>query len=137
VQLADDDALRSVNHKTARGRHERNFAHVDLLFLRAVGVFETEGNVQRAAVADAFAQAIQPVGLGFADGVLDEIKRGLVVVTFNREYFLENGLKTDVLATGCRSVGLQKLRIRIRLRLNKWRRLNYVAQLAEISSFSH
>jgi len=77
---------------------------VDLFFLGAVGVLQAERDMQRTAVADAFPQAIQPVGLGFADGVLDEIEGGLAIVALDWEYFLENGLETDVFTPGRRRV---------------------------------
>ena len=32
VQLADDNAFASVNHKGSLVRHERDFAHVDVVF---------------------------------------------------------------------------------------------------------
>ena len=61
VQLADDDALGAVDDKGALRRHQRQFAHEHLFFLGALLLLEQEGDVQRRAVGDAFAQAFQPV----------------------------------------------------------------------------
>ena len=55
MKLTDDDALRAVDHEGALRRHERNFAHVNLFFLRPLFLAELESDMQRRAVSLTFA----------------------------------------------------------------------------------
>ena len=57
MQLADDDAFGAIDDKRALRRHERQFAHENFFFLRALFFLEQEGDMERRAVGQAFAQA--------------------------------------------------------------------------------
>ena len=57
MQLGDDDALGAVDDERALRRHERDFAHVNFLFLRPLLFLELEGDMQRRAEGLAFAHA--------------------------------------------------------------------------------
>ena len=75
MELGNDDALGAVDHKRALRRHERNFAHVNFLFLRALFFLELEGDVERRAEGLAFALRLERAQFRLADFVLAEIER--------------------------------------------------------------
>jgi hypothetical protein len=93
VQLADDHAFRAVDDKRAAIRHERNLAHVHAFLLGAGFVPQLKGHIQRRAVGFRLADRLQRIQFGFADFVLHEIQRHLVVVALDRKDFLEDGLQ--------------------------------------------
>ncbi len=92
----NDDALGAVDHERALRRHERNFAHVNFLFLRPLFFLELEGDVERRAKGLAFALRLEGAQFRFANFVVAEIERRLFVVALDRENFLEDGLQTGV-----------------------------------------
>jgi hypothetical protein len=102
MQLADDHALRAVDHERALRRHERDFAHVNFLFLGPLLLAELESDVQRRAVSLAFALRLERAQLRLADLVMAEIERRLFVVALDRENFLENGLQAGHFPLGKR-----------------------------------
>ena len=64
MQLADDHALGAIDDERALRRHERDFAHVNFLFLGPLLFLELEGDVERRAVGLAFALASSAVSFG-------------------------------------------------------------------------
>ena len=60
----NDDALRAVDDESALRGHERDFAHVNFLFLRPLLFLEQEGDVERRAVGLAFALASSALSFG-------------------------------------------------------------------------
>ena len=98
VQLADDDALGAVDDEGALRRHERHFAHVNLLFLGPLLFLELEGDVERRAEGLAFALRLEGAQFRLANFVAGEIERRLFVVAFDRKDLLEDGLQAGVLA---------------------------------------
>ena len=58
VELGNDDALGAVDDERALRRHQRDFAHVNLLLLGAVLLLELEGDVQRRGEGLAFAHRL-------------------------------------------------------------------------------
>src|ERR1035437_5849686 len=93
VQLRNNHALGSVDDEGALRRHERNFAHVNFLFLGPALFAQLEGYVQRRAESLALALRLERAQLRLADFVVTEIEHGFFVVTFNRENFLKNSLQ--------------------------------------------
>ena len=83
MQLGDDDTLGTVDHERAGGRHERNFAHINLLFLHfldflVVG-FTVENDqahlgAQRRSERQAALLTFLHVEGGLAKLVLDELE---------------------------------------------------------------
>src|SRR5436190_13944585 len=108
MQLAYDNALGAVNNKRALRRHKRQFAHEHFFFLRALLFFEQERDVQRSAVSQAFAQALEPIQLRLADFVGMEIKHAFPVVALNGKDLGEYRLQPKVLALGLSNLRLQK-----------------------------
>ena len=109
MQLADDNALRAVDHERTLRRHERDFAHVHFLFLRALLFLELERDVQRRAVGLPFALRFKWRQFRLADFVVAEIKDRLFVVAFDRENFLENSLQAPDSSASKRDVFLKKI----------------------------
>ena len=104
--------------------------------LVALLLLEQEGDVQRRAVGQAFAQAFQPVHLGLADLVGVEIEHALPVVALDGEDLGENGLQPEVLPLGRRHLRLQELLVGIGLQFDQVRRSDDFFDFAEINSFS-
>ena len=77
MELADDDPLGAIDDKSSLRGHEREFAHEDLLLLGRLFLLEQKGDVQGRAEGDAFAQALQPIVLGFANFVVGEVQDAL------------------------------------------------------------
>src|SRR5438128_11331592 len=93
MQLTDDDTLRSVDDKRSLGSHERNFAHVNFLFLRPLFLAELESDMKRSAVGLTFPLRLEGRQFRLSDLVMAEIKGRLLVVAFDGKDFLENGLQ--------------------------------------------
>ena len=47
MELADHDAFCAINDKRTGVRHQRNFAHVDIVFGYVIPILQTERHVQR------------------------------------------------------------------------------------------
>ena len=136
MQLAHDHALSAVNHESPLRRHERQFAHEHLFFLRALLFLELKGHIEWRAVSDAFAQALQPILFGLADLVAHEIQPALAIVALDREDFLEHRLQADVLAPAWSSPHLQKLHVRVGLQLDQVRRGDDFLDFSKVDSIS-
>ena len=122
VQLADDHALGAIDDKSALRGHQRQFAHEHLFLFGALLFLEQEGHVERRAVGQAFAQALQPVHLGLADFVGMEIEHAFPIVALDGEDFGKDGLQPEVLALlGAGVSGLQKLPVGIGLQFDQIR----------------
>ena len=59
MQLTDHNTLRSVNDKRSLRGHERNFAHVNFLFLRPLFLAELESDMERGAVGLTFSLRLE------------------------------------------------------------------------------
>ena len=106
VQLADDDALGPVDDEGALLRHERDFAHVHVVFadfldragFGGVTVVNLEADLraQAAAVGETAQLALGDVEFRLGQGVVLELEAGVAVVAQDREDGGERGLQTDV-----------------------------------------
>ncbi len=137
VQLRDHDALRAVDDERALRGHERDFAHVDFLFLGAVLFLEQESDVQRRAEGLPFAHRLADAQLRLADLVAGEIQRDFFVVAGDGENFLEDRLEAGVLALGQRHIRLEELDVRIELDFNEVGRLGAFPEFTEVFAFRH
>ena len=97
MQLAHHDTLGAVDHKGALRRHERDFAHVNLLFLRPLFFTQLKRDVQRGAVGLALALRLQRGQFRFSNFVMAKIEHRLFVVALDGKNFLENRLQPLVL----------------------------------------
>ena len=77
MQLRNDDALGAVDDERALRRHERDFAHVNFLFLRPLLFPELESDVERRAESLAFALRFEGAQFRLADFVMAEIESRL------------------------------------------------------------
>ena len=109
MQLAYDHPLCAINDESALRCHQRDFAHVNLLFLGAFFLSQLEGDMQRRAVGLAFPLRFQSGQLRLTDVIVTEIEDGFLVVAFDRENLFENSLESLVLALRIRDVLLQEI----------------------------
>ena len=134
MELRNDHALGAVDHKCARRRHERNFSHVNLLFLRPLFFLELKGDVERRTKCLAFTLRLEGAQFRLANFILAEIKRRLFVVAFDRKNLLENGLQTGVFPLVRRDVFLQKIDVGVELNLDQVRRLDRLFNGPEVDT---
>ena len=134
MQLADDHALRAVDHKTALRGDERNLPHKHALFLGALLILKSEDHVQWRPVSLAIIDALQPIQLGRTNLVVVILEHDLFVVTLDRENFIKDGLQADVLPFLRADFRLKKLMVRIHLNLDQIRWGNDLFDLAEVNA---
>ena len=95
VELGNDDTFRTVDGERAAVGHEGQFAHVNALFLGAGLVLQRKGDVERCGVGFAISLGLVGAQLWLADFVVGKIEHDLIVVTLDREHFLEHGLESN------------------------------------------
>jgi hypothetical protein len=137
VELAHNNALGTIDDKSARLGHERDLAHIDLLFLRGFLVLVAEGNVKRSAVSLTLDLTLDRTDLRLLEGVAHEIKGGLLFKSKDWEELAKNGLKADILALGGFHAGLEKFFVGPDLQFDEVRRLNGLVEFAEVDAFRH
>jgi hypothetical protein len=82
-----------VNDERAIARHQRDLAHIDVLFADLVAVLQAERGVQRRGKRVAVRKRDERVRLGLAQLILHEIKRITPVVAVDREHLVKDGLE--------------------------------------------
>src|SRR5687767_13584324 len=137
MELADDDAFRAIDDERPLGRHERDFAHVNLLFLGPFLLAELEGDVERRAVRLAFPLGFERRQLRFADLVMAEIERGFFIVALDRKHFLEHRLEAGILSLGKRDVFLEEVDVGIELNLDEVWGLDALLDGSEVDTIRH
>ena len=137
MELRNDNALRAIDHKRAGRRHQRDFAHIHLLLLRALLFLELEGHVKRRGIRQTVAHALTQRLLGLGDFVAVEIQRYLFIVAGDRENLAEHRLKTRDLALADRHTLLQEFLVRIRLQFDEIWRLSTFLEFTEVLAFRH
>src|SRR5438094_10254686 len=93
MQLADHYTLSAIDHESALRRHERDFAHVNLLFLYTFFLAQLERDVQWRAVCLSFALRLQRGQFRLANFVVAKIEHRLFIVALDGENLLENSLE--------------------------------------------
>src|SRR5437899_3930951 len=134
MQLRNYHPLRPVDHKRPLRRHERDFTHVNFLFLRPLLLLELEGDMQRRAESLPFTLRFQGAQFWLADLVMTEIEGGLFVIALDRENLLEDSLQAIILAFGQRHVFLQKVDVRVQLNFDEIWRLNALFDSSEMNA---
>ena len=135
MQLAYYDALRSVNDESALRRHERDFAHINLLFLRAFFFSQLESDVQRRAVGLPFALRFQCGQFRLANVIMTKIEHRFLVIAFDWEDLLENSLEALIFPLGVRDILLQEVDVRISLNLNQIRGFDTFLDASKVNAF--
>ena len=135
MQLAHDHALRAINDESALRRHERDFAHVHLLFLRAFFFSQLESDVQRRAVGLPFALCFQRGQFRLANVIVTKIEHRFLVVAFDWEDLLENCLEALIFPLCVRDVFLEEIDVRIGLNLNQIWRFDPFFDASEVNAF--
>ena len=92
MQLADNDALRAIDHERALGRHERNFAHVHSLLADFLAVLEAECDMKRASISLPLAENLVGIRLGERELILHKIQHIPPIVTLDGENLPEHRL---------------------------------------------
>ncbi len=119
VELRDDHTLGTVDHERTGRRHERNFAHVDFLFLhfldlaRIFPIVDDQADLgtQRRVEGQAALLTFLDVERRVGQVVGDELHTGKPVVRHNREDCTESRLQALCFAArGWRTL-LQKLSV--------------------------
>src|SRR6266567_6501446 len=122
MQLAYHHALRAINDEGTLRRHQRDFAHVNLLLLGALLLSQLECDVQRRTVGLSLSLRFQSRQFGLADVIMTEIEHRFLVVAFDWENLLENSLESLVSSFGIRDVLLEEIDVWVGLNLNQiWR----------------
>jgi hypothetical protein len=143
VQLADDDALRSVDDERAVVRHERDLSEEDLLLLDVADRLrarllvrvphdEADDDLDRGGERHAALAALVDVVLRLVEGVRNELQRRRLREVFDREDALEDSLKADVLPLLDRDVLLQKLLVALLLDVDEVRDVDDLRDLREV-----
>ena len=109
MQLAYHHALRAINDEGTLRRHQRDFAHVNLLLLGALLLSQLECDVQRRTVGLSLSLRFQSGQFGLADVIMTEIEHRFLVVAFDWENLLENSLESLVSSFGIRDVLLEEI----------------------------
>ena len=136
MELGDDNALRAIDDKRAVRRHNGHIAEENLLLADVLVILKTESRIKRTGISLAVHESLKIRLLRRLKSVTDEIKIITALVRNDREDFLENRLKTLVLALGGRDVSLKEIVIRFRLDCNQvGRSLGHALKLAEYFAF--
>src|ERR1700757_2406711 len=109
MQLAHNYTLCSINYESTLRRHEGDFAHVHLFFLGAFLFSQLECDMQRRAVCLSFPLRFESGQFRLADVIMTEIKNRFLVIAFDGENLLENGLESLIFSLGIRDVLLQEI----------------------------
>src|SRR6516162_980156 len=94
MQLAYHNTLRTVDDESTLRRHQGDFAHVHLLLLDAFLFSQLECDMQRRAVCLSLPLRFQSRQFRLADVIMAEIEYRFLVVAFDWENLLENGLES-------------------------------------------
>ena len=137
MELGNDDALGAVDHESALRGHEREFAHVNFLFLGAAIVFVAEGHIERGAEGLALALGFQGGHLRLAEIVAYEVERGFILKAVDREKLAEDGLQADIATLANGNILLEKLVVGIDLEFDEVGWLDGLLQFAELDAFRH
>ena len=90
-------------------RHERDFAHVNFLFLGAFFLAQLERHVQWRTVSLAFALRLQRGQFRLTNFVVTEIEHCFFIVALDRKDLLENSLESLILPLRRGDVFLEKI----------------------------
>ena len=137
MQLRDDNALGTIDHKSALGSHQRKLAHVNFFFLRAAFVFVTEGHIERSAERLPLALGLESGHFGLTEFIAHEVERGFILEAKNREKFAEDSLQTDVAAFAGRDILLKELVVGVDLQFDEVWWLDGLCQFSEMNAFRH
>jgi len=133
MELGDDNPLGAVDHEGPVGRHQGDFAEIDLLLLdvldramAALGVPNDQLNLDldRCGEGHPALMALIDVVLGQAQLVADKLQRRVLVEVLDREDRLEDRFDALVLALARADVTLQELFVGGSLNLNEVRHLH-------------
>ena len=131
MQLADDDALGSVDDEFAAADHDRHVAEVDLFFDRLL-FLEAQPDPERAPVSQPQLAAFVGGIARLAELVLDVIEPVLPVVALDREDFAQNAFEPIVLAALRRRIALKEPRKRHGLNLGEIFEIEILLNGAEV-----
>ncbi len=109
MQLAHHHTLGAVDHECALRRHQRDFAHVNLFFLRSLLFAQLKGDVQWGAVRLPFTLRFEGRQFWLADIIVTEIENCFFIVAFDGKNFFENSLEPVILSFRIRDIFLEKI----------------------------
>ncbi len=137
MQLRDNNAFRTIDHKSSLRSHQRKLAHVNFFFLRAAFVFVTESHIKGSAERLSLALGLDRGHFGLTKLIALEIERGFILESKNREKFAEDSLQTDVAALAGRDILLKELVVGVDLQFDEVWWLDGLCQFSEMNAFRH
>ena len=133
VELGDDDAFGAVDDEFAAADHDGHVAEVDLLLAGgAVGQAEAQPDAERASVGEPELAALVRVVARFAEVVLDELQRQLLVVALDGEDFAQHPFQSRLRALVPGHIQLQEAVVRARLHFGQVRDVDGIAEATEV-----
>ena len=132
VQLADDHTFGTVNDEGSFFRHERDFAHVNIIFtdffdpalgrIIAIDDFQTNASAQTAAISQASQLAFGHIKNRLVERIALKNQTSQTVVAGDRENRRKCRLQTEIrVAISGSNIGLQKFGIRPKLHFQQGR----------------
>ena len=134
MQLADHDALGTVNDELAAAEHDRHVAQVNF-FLDRLLFGQAEPDAERTAVGEAQLAAFVGLVAGLAQLVADVFEPQRLVVAFDRENLAKHAFDALIGALLRRDVVLEKGLVTASLNFRKIRNGVRRAQAAEATDF--
>ena len=139
VQLRHDHALRSVDDKRSGRRHERNFAHINFLFLHlfdrvrhfSIKDHQPDLRTQRRRKSQSALLALFNVKSGFSECVTYKLKSSIAAVAYDREDRGKRRLQPLALACCRRTIGLQERSKGFKLGCQQERNVKHIGTLGE------
>ena len=126
VQLRDDHPFGAIDDEGAVIGHQRQFAHVDFVFLDVLDLMGTglgvlvhqhqpQPHSQRRGVSQSAQLAFADVEHRFAQPIADILQPRVARIADDGEYRAKSGVQSRHLAFSWRHLGLQELAVRIQL----------------------
>src|SRR5262249_39689506 len=117
MELADDDALRTVDNEGAKRREERKLTEIDFFLDDVLGAFpfarlfeddELEGRLEWRAIRHVALDALRDGVLRLADHIALEVEREILVDVGNREQVFEHPFESEIFPLVLGSITLQE-----------------------------
>ncbi len=140
MQLGNDNPLCAIDDERTGGRHERNFAHIDLLFLhfldgllRRFTIHDDQAysSAERTRKSQAALLAFLYVKGGFAQRVIYELQPSVAAMARDRKDRGKGGLQALIAALRRRDVRLQESQVGLQLSGQQERHIEHARTLGK------
>ena len=137
MQLRNDHALSTIDHKASALSHQRNFAHKERVFADVLVFTQSESDIKRRGKGFPLTDTLYIRQTGLLDFVAHKIKRDLTIVTLNGESLAKNRLQADLFTARRGDPLLEKVQIGVGLKLDQIRSFDYISQFSKVFSICH